>query len=249
MKRGLRIAAIIIVFAVLAALILIGVRLANPLGPMPEAVAVLETPPAGVSITDNGWWAFWPAGPQREVGFIFYPGGLVEPRSYAPLAAAIAAEGFPVFLVPMPLNLAVFDSERAGQVIAAHPEIELWAIGGHSLGGAMAARYAFNHPEVIHGLALWAAYPEEGADLSLRTDLQVVSIFASEDGLATPDKIEESRTLLPSTAEFVLIEGGNHAGFGWYGEQAGDGAAAISREEQQTITVDATIAMLERLGR
>jgi len=81
----------------------------------------------------------------------------------------------------MPLNLAVFDSERAGQVIAAHPEIELWAIGGHSLGGAMAARYAFNHPEVIHGLALWAAYPEEGADLSLRTDLQVVSIFASED--------------------------------------------------------------------
>ncbi|MFQ3565372.1 MAG: alpha/beta hydrolase [Aggregatilineales bacterium] len=247
MKRGLRIAALIIVFAVLAALILIGFRLANPLGPMQEAVAVLETPPDGVSITDNGWWVFRPNGLQREIGFIFYPGGLVEPRSYAPFAAAIAAEGFPVFLVPMPLNLAVFDFERAGQVIAAHPEIELWAIGGHSLGGAMAARYAFNHPEVIRGLALWAAYPEEGADLSMRNDLQVVSIFASEDGLATLDKIEESRALLPPMTEFVLIDGGNHAGFGWYGEQDGDGVAAISREEQQAITVEATIAMLERL--
>lgn len=249
MKRGLRIAAIIILFAVLAALILVGVRLANPLGPMQEAVAVLEAPPDEISITDNGWWVFRPAGPQREVGFIFYPGGLVEPRSYAPFAAAIAAQGFPVFLVPMPLNLAVFDSEKAGQVIAAHPEIDTWAIGGHSLGGAMAARYAFNHPELIRGLALWAAYPEESADLSLRTDLQVVSIFASEDGLATPDKIEESRPLLPPTTEFVLIEGGNHAGFGWYGEQSGDGAATISREQQQALTVEATVAMLERLER
>ena len=73
---------------------------------------------------------------------IFYPGGRVDPRSYAPAARAIAAQGYLAVITPMPLNLAVFTPGRAAQVIAAYPEIHTWAIGGHSLGGAMAANFS-----------------------------------------------------------------------------------------------------------
>ena len=100
-------------------------------------------------------------------------------------------------IVDMPLNLAVLNPGAADKVMAAYPEIQHWAIGGHSLGGAMAANYAVNHPEQVQGLVLWAAYPASSDDLS-SSNLRVVSIFGSLDGLATGEKIEASRPLLPA---------------------------------------------------
>ena len=127
-----------------------------------------------------------------------------------------------------------------------HPEITRWAIGGHSLGGAMSAAYIFNNPNAVEGLALWAAYPAGNNSLANR-DIAVTSISASNDGLATPAKIEASRALLPPGTAWVVIEGGNHAGFGYYGPQNGDGAATISRAEQQAQTIEATVQMLRSL--
>lgn len=211
--------------------------------PMPEAIAALASD-AKVQVTDTPWLTFQPITPTVTTGFIFYPGGRVDPRAYAPAAHALAAHGYLVVIVPMPLNLAVLAPNRATQVIEAHPEIKQWAIGGHSLGGAMAANFVYNHPDPIHALIFWAAYPADSNSLADRTNLRVTSIYGTHDGLATSDKIQHSHALLPQNTTWVAIEGGNHAQFGWYGPQSGDNPATITRAQQQTETIAATLANL-----
>ncbi|MEZ4769214.1 MAG: alpha/beta hydrolase [Caldilineales bacterium] len=215
----------------------------TPLGPMPEALAALESD-ANVAVVTDPWLSFLPTQDAKSTGLIYYPGGRVDPRSYAPTARALAEAGYPVVIVPMPLNLAVFGIDRAADVIAAYPEVEHWAIGGHSLGGTMAASFTRNNPDLIDGLLFMASYPAGGDDLSGFTDLAVTSVSGTEDGLATPADIEASRALLPANTVWVPIEGGNHAQFGYYGDQPGDGVATISREEQQRQTVEAALQLL-----
>jgi hypothetical protein len=214
-------------------------------GPMPEALAALESD-SQVSVSTNPWLVFRPTAGSPYTGLVLYPGGRVDPRSYAPPAREIASEGFLVVVVPMPLNLAVLGVDRATDVMAAFPEVRSWAIGGHSLGGAMAARYAHRSPDSIEGLILWAAYPASGDDLSDH-DLAAASIYGTRDGVSTLDEITVSQPLLPPHTSWVPIEGGNHAQFGWYGPQSGDMIATISREEQQQQAVAATVALLSRL--
>lgn len=187
---------------------------------------------------ENGWVIFHPAGDARpETGFIFYPGGKVDYRAYAPVLKLIAAQGYFVVVTPAPLNLAFFDVNAAERIEAAHPEIQNWFVGGHSLGGVAASSYAATHPE-IKGVVFWASYP---ADDSLKTNgTKVISIYGTNDGLAGEGKIDESKALLPVDAEFVAIEGGNHAQFGSYGPQAGDNEATISPEAQWTQAAEAT---------
>lgn len=217
----------------------------TPAKPMPEALTALQSDLA-VTVETGKWLVFTPLDSQPEIGFIIYPGGRVDYRSYAPTAQAIADQGYLVVIIHMPLNLAVFDPNAAEQFITNHPEIKQWVIGGHSLGGAMAANYVYTHPGVPDGLILWAAYPASTNDLS-GYDIQVVSISGTLDGLSTPAKIESSRGLLPIDSAFFPIEGGNHAQFGWYGPQSGDKAATISREVQQNQIVQATVLFLAGL--
>ena len=203
-------------------------------------------PDTQVTITEGNWLTFSPTGQQPETGFIFYPGGRVDARAYAPAARQIASQGYLVVIVPMPLNLAVLDPGAAADVITAYPEVQHWAVGGHSLGGAMAANFARHNPDKIQGLVLWAAYPASSDDLSV-SSLRVISIYATLDGLSTGEKIAASRALLPQTTIWTSIQGGNHAQFGWYGEQAGDNAATISRPEQQAQVIQATTQFLSSL--
>jgi len=213
----------------------------------PQAVAALQSDSSvNVSTTSQGWLVFEPASGPSDTGLIFYPGAKVDPKAYAPQAHDIAAAGHTVVIVPMLLNLAILSPDGASDVIAAYPQIDKWAIGGHSLGGAMAAKYAYDHPDKIKGLVLWAAYPAESNSLAGR-DLPVVSISGTNDGLATPAKIEAARRLLPASTTYVPIQGGNHAQFGWYGAQDGDDPAAISGEAQQQQTVAATNQLLQSL--
>ena len=110
----------------------------------------------------------------------------------------------------------------------------------------MAANFAYSHPGTVEGLVLWAAYPAGSNDLSLAA-LKVISISGTLDGLSTPAKIEASRDLLPADTTWVIIQGGNHAQFGWYGKQNGDNPASITRSEQQDQIVDATVTFLDDL--
>jgi hypothetical protein len=233
-----------VIAAVIALLLLLGVAAAliytvTAAPPMPEAVAALASDET-VTVTRANWLEFTPTGGTPDTGFIFYPGGHVDARAYAPPARALAEQGYLVAITPMPLTLAILNPERADAVINAHPEIERWFIGGHSLGGATAAIYADRHPGAVDGVIFWAAYPPDSNPLADQPELHVSSISGTLDGLATPADIEASKTLLPAGARFVPIAGGNHAQFGWYGDQAGDNPATISREEQQRQAIAAT---------
>ena len=215
-------------------------------GPMPEALAALQSD-AQVEVETDPWLVFRPVAGDPAVGLVLYPGARVDPRAYAPAARAMAQEGYLVVIVPVPLNLAFFAPDRAAEVMAAYPEVDHWAVGGHSLGGAMSARFAHQNAEIVDGLVLWAAYPASADDLSGHS-LAVTSIYGTLDGLATEEEIEASRPLVPPDATWVGIEGGNHAQFGWYGPQSGDNPATISLAEQQEQVVAATLALLSGLG-
>ncbi len=220
----------------------------NPAQPEPQAFNSFQSG-NGTRFEDlAGWLVFTPADSTPLTGLILYPGGRVDPRAYAPHARAIASEGFAVIIVPMPLNFAFLGINRADEVITAFPQIEVWAIGGHSLGGAMAAEYIRNNPGRVNGLVLWAAYPGENNDLS-STTIPVLSVFGDQDGLATLDDIDSSRSRLPEQTAFAQIMGGNHAGFGWYGDQSGDGTASLDKFTQQDQIVQVTVAFLSTLNK
>lgn len=218
----------------------------TPLGPSPEAIAALASDDQ-VQVEQGDWLVFRPVGVTPDTGLIFYPGGRVDYRSYALHARDIAAQGYLVVVPKMPLNLAVTAPGKATEIIAAFPEISHWAVGGHSLGGAMAATFVHDQPDAVDGLALWAAYPASNKSLA-GSNVQVVSISGTNDGLATPVKMAASAPLLPPTTKWVPIEGGVHAQFGAYGPQPGDGQPAISADEQRAQTVAATIELLANLG-
>ena len=245
-----RFAALILFVAAIVAIFMGGLAIyfSAPAGEvMAEAEAALHSD-AFVSVSREPWIVFRPRAAKAVSGLIFYPGGRVPPEAYAPLARAVAKAGFLAVISPMPLNLAVFDIGAASAVIEANPQISTWVIGGHSLGGAMAARYADENRGKVEGLVLLAAYPEAHIDFR-EGELAVATVYGDRDGLASVDEVEASFQQLPADALTVMIQGGNHAQFGWYGEQAGDQPAGISRDEQQRQVIDAALRLMREAGK
>jgi pimeloyl-ACP methyl ester carboxylesterase len=215
----------------------------TPLGPAPEALAALESD-SQVTVTIDNFITFQPANMQPVTGFIFYPGGRVDYRSYAAPLHEIAAQGYLVILVPVRLNMAFFDINAAQPVFAAHPEIQRWAVGGHSLGGVASALFAKDHLEIA-GLVFWASYPAD--DSFKNSAIKVLSIYGTND-MAGMQKFDETKKLLPQDTQFVVMDGGNHAQFGDYGLQPGDKIATISHTEQQKQIVEASVNFLRELS-
>lgn len=216
----------------------------TPLGPAPEALAALESD-SNVTVTIGDAITFEPVNAKPVTGFIFYPGGHVDYRSYAVPLREIAAQGYLVVLLPVKLNLAFFDVNAGDPVFAVHPEIQQWVVGGHSLGGVASALFAKDHLDTVDGIVFWASYP---ADDSLKnSSLKMLSIYGTND-MAGMEQFSETSVLLPASTEYVVIEGGNHAQFGDYGPQPGDKQATISRTEQQTQVVNAVVKFLEELA-
>lgn len=192
----------------------------------------------------DGYLAF--GDPNAEIGLVFYPGAKVEYSAYAPLMRDLAERGYLAAVVQMPFNFAFFDINAADRVRADFPAVETWWVGGHSLGGSMAAQYAADHADdgALDGLVLLGSY--SASDLS-DTDLGAISLYGSNDQVLNRAKLEDNAHLLPKGAETVEIEGGNHASFGTYGPQNGDGEASITPAEQQTQTADAIDAYIRSL--
>jgi len=171
-----------------------------------------------------------------KTALILYPGGKVEHRAYEMLALRIADEGILCIVPKMPFNLAVFGINRAERFIAAHPEIEHWYVGGHSLGGSMAAGFAAKHVPMVDGLVLLASYAVD--DIS-SLPLKVLSITAGNDTVLSRESYEKYKTNLPKGFTELVLEGGNHAGFASYGTQKGDGTATLTAAEQQAAVAKA----------
>jgi dienelactone hydrolase len=213
---------------------------------MPEAESALVSDTT-VLVKREAWLSFEPAERDSVAGFIFYPGGRVAPEAYAPLARALAENGVLAVITPMPLNLAILNPNAAAAVIADYPRVDRWVIGGHSLGGVMAARFAHHNPDQVAGLLLLAAYPESQIDLA-QSELAVTVMYGDRDGLATMPEIEASFVRLPAHAKRILIAGGNHAQFGWYGPQTGDRSPGISRRDQQNQLLKAVMSLIREAG-
>ncbi len=179
----------------------------------------------------------------EDTAFIFYPGGKVEHTAYAPLMLSLAEKGVFCVLVEMPFNLAVLDINAAEDIRSMYPEIDDWYIGGHSLGGSMAASHLSSNTEKYKGLVLLGSYST--ADIS-DTDIDVISLYGSEDNVMNREKYNKYRSNLPSDFYDIEIKGGCHAYFGMYGEQDGDGVANISAEEQIFITANSIYEIILR---
>ncbi len=208
---------------------------------LPGAQASLGAKPDTAFEKDGDNYEWMPPSMHYSVGLVVYPGAKVPPAAYGPLAQRIAAHGYLVVVVSMPLNLAVLDIDAANAVMAAHPEVTRWAIAGHSLGGAMAAQFVASHPGVMRGIALWAAYP--AADIS-QSGVACTFVYGTLDAGTDQITSQKSRSLLPADCVFVPIEGGNHAQFGYYTGQPNDPPAAITRDSQVAQASQATLEML-----
>jgi hypothetical protein len=197
-----------------------------------DAIAAMQTTDSVTVTKTEGGYVFSPE--KAEYGLIFYPGGKVEHTAYAPLLCALAKEGILCVLAEMPLNLAVLDTDAADKYFSRFPETENWYIGGHSLGGSMAASYAAENPDKLDGLILLASYST--ADLN-GTGLDVISVYGSNDGVLNMEKYKEYRSNLPSSTVEKIIDGSCHAYFGSYGVQDSDGTPTISKGTQINETV------------
>ncbi|MBQ7902486.1 MAG: alpha/beta hydrolase [Oscillospiraceae bacterium] len=175
-------------------------------------------------------------------GFVFYPGGKVECTAYAPLMKQLAENDILCVITEMPFNLAVFDIKAAEMPMEVFADIDDWYIGGHSLGGSMAAAFAAENADRISGLALLASYST--ADLS-DSNIDVVSVYGSEDGVLNMEKYDQYSSNLPDNTQEIVISGGNHAQFGSYGRQKGDGTATITAEAQLAQTAAAITDMIK----
>jgi pimeloyl-ACP methyl ester carboxylesterase len=193
--------------------------------------------------------AFVPASSDSQTALIFICGSGISAAAYAPLLRPIAEAGYPVFVVKLPYRFAPFESnkqgavERARGVIAAHPDVSHWVISGHSLGATLAARLAHSETGALSAIVLIGTTHPKETDLS-SLQIPVTKVYASNDGIAPPERVLANRHLLPKSTTWVEIMGGNHSQFGRYGHQLFDGTATISREDQETITRSAILDAL-----
>jgi pimeloyl-ACP methyl ester carboxylesterase len=192
-----------------------------------------------------------PKSPLGSSGLIFLCGSGVHPHAYVPLVRPIAEAGYPVFVVRLPYRFAMLESHkveairRVEAVRTAHPDVSRWVVAGHSLGGALAARIAragFDAAYVLIG----TTHPKE-ADLSALA-VPFTKVYATNDGVAPPEKVMANRGLLPAHTRWIPLRGGNHSQFGHYGHQLFDGKATIGRAEQQEATRQAILDAMALSG-
>lgn len=238
-----RLGTAVVVIALALVLLTVGVLFwANMVmrGDREAALDAWRNPAVSIESTEHSI-VMTPTGEASGDGLVFIPGARVDPYAYLyKLSGIVEASGVTVVITKPTLNLAFFDQRPLSTFTADAPEVDEWAVGGHSLGGVRACQLA-DAPDVT-GLVLFGSYCAN--DLSA-ADLTVLSIGGSEDALSTPDKIEEAAHLLPDSAVFVEIDGLNHAGFGDYGRQSGDGEASIDRTQARTEITDALVEFFE----
>jgi len=184
-------------------------------------------------------------------GLFFQPGAKVDARAYAAVLRPLAEAGYTVVIPKQPLSIAFLATGAFESARDANPQITDWFVGGHSLGGTVAAMDAEAHDEDVTapvvGLILYASYP--ASDMSQSLTSKVLSVYGTNDGLATPADIDASRAKLPKDALFTPIEGAVHAFFGDYGPQPGDGTPAVSHDEARQLISRNTLIFMGAVDR
>lgn len=156
---------------------------------------------------------------------VFYPGAKVEAIAYTPLLIELASNDIDCYLVKMPFNIAILNSNAADKIIKNY-KYKNYYMMGHSLGGAMASVYTSNNEDKINGLILLAAYSTEKIK-----KVNTLSIYGDKDNVLNKENYNKNKNNINNITEYI-IEGANHSGYAYYGEQKGDNKANISKEEQ-----------------
>jgi pimeloyl-ACP methyl ester carboxylesterase len=203
-----------------------------------RALEAMESDDQVAVVEDRSQISFDPAQPYGA-GLVIYPGARVDPRAYAVLARGIAEAGHEVIVLKCAFDTALLCTSAAADVTDRR---EVWAVGGHSLGGVAASAFVNGNPAEAEGLLLWAAWPFD--DMS-GSAVEAASVFGSEDGIATPQEIRDEGEKLPEGATFVEIDGAVHSFFGDYGDQPGDGTPTVPREVAQEQIIEASVALLD----
>ncbi len=216
--------------------------------PSEEALAALVSDNT-VKVDEGEFIVFTPQDQTPSTGLILYPGGLCDPRGYAPLMREIAAASYLAVIVPMPNNLAIMGNEKANDVKSAFPDIEQWTISGHSLGGASAVMYLGKYPEGVNALIMFDSYTsdEESAD---ELDIPILSLYAnSHHNPERPELFENAKQFLPSSVEYQVVDGADHMQFGSFVKEdiVEQNTATISESEQRAKIIEGAVAFLEKV--
>lgn len=228
--------------------------LVRSLPPREVAETTLQSDEAVEVRNDGVVLAFLPTQGAGRTALIFICGSGVGAEAYAHLLRPVAQAGFPVFVVNLPFRRAPLEShrpvvfDRVQQVMTSHREVTSWVVSGHSLGAALAARFADAAPDRVSGLVLIATTHPQREDLS-QLSIPVAKIYATNDGLVAVDRLLANRGKLPAHTRWVEIPGGNHSQFGRYDNTYVDGAATIDREQQEALTRSAIIRLLAEVDK
>ena len=204
-----------------------------------DAVDRVFADPQVSVVASQGLILFTPADEPTSQGLVFYPGAKVDPYSYLPTFHELVAEGLTVVIVEPLFNMALFDTTALSDITGVAPDVSQWFVGGHSLGGVKACMAA--QDPAIDGLVTMASFC--ASDLSAR-DIPALQLLGDRDGLIDLNAVDEASPLLPERTETTTIAGANHASFGAYGPQAGDGIATTPREDVAAIITAAITAAL-----
>jgi pimeloyl-ACP methyl ester carboxylesterase len=216
----------------------------------PEARAALASDAAVRVEAFDGGRRFTPVAPaESRVGVLFFPGGMVDPAAYAPLARSVAGAGHRVVVLHLPRRGAFGGADdpalldRARAIMRERDGPRRWTVAGHSRGAVVASQLVSQGPREVAGVILIGTTHPRDVDLSALA-MPVMKIMGTRDGIAKPAAVEANRHLLPSSTRWVRIDGGNHSQFGWYGFQPGDRRATIPGAEQRSIMTTAIVELL-----
>lgn len=223
----------------------------RPFQALEPSLAAMESD-AEVTVTESATQlVLAPAGEVTGPGLVFQPGAKVEARAYVAVLRPLAEAGTLVVVPKQPLGVAFLATGAFEAARSARPDVTGWVVGGHSLGGTVAAIDADAHDTdpaaPVVGLMLWASYP--ASDLSRALVGRVLSVSATRDRLADPATIEASRSDLPPGAVFTVIDGASHASFGDYGPQPGDGTPSLGADDARDQITRVSLEFLTGLRR
>lgn len=176
---------------------------------------------------------------------IFFQGAMTDPKAYAPLCRSLAQQGFTCHLIKMAGRLPIKDYKKIYRLFDL--QAGNYVIGGHSQGGKIAAQVVFENPNVFKGLFLLGTSHPRDISLANHT-LPMLKLYAAKDGLASVKEVLANQDKLPTQAELVLIEGGNHSQFGYLGQLFMDERPQISRYEQQKQTLEHLANFLQKIS-